>query len=449
MQVTKQNFNSILEQIKELVPTCEFMSFDEEMTGISISDGKKETVADLPEQRYQKNRDVASRYKIIQFGICLFHRDKEYPNTLFARPYNFYVFPESGAVNMEGSSIHFNKEHGMDFNKWIYDGIPYVSQPVKRRLLEKANETANSSLSSWKQKQQAQGLIKVTRPADVEFVDLTLAAFKQFLQGTEEVFQVSACNSFIRLAIRQQIELLDETAVISTVGESRARLLPMEVRRMSPAQRQAKEEKDRQERVARALDRVGFTQVFDILASSRKPLVGHNCLYDLLFMLSHFLDTLPNSLAEFKTLVSSLFPYIYDTKVLADRFPFNTKPKHTLTPRPAADNQTLTPTSTWRFTQHSLGGLYDTLTSEASNSVLAAAVTAADEKSTADSTGSVVAAEASVDGKVGLGAGAGGVCSGANNTNNNLVGPAVRVELAEGFGKYAQGTLSHENHNLL
>lgn len=85
-----------------------------------------EKMDDSTSDRYDKMKLVAEQYKIIQIGVCLYHEnvssDSSAPLSYTARPYNFYLFPEDGMIRMEASAIAFNKDHGMDFNKWIYEG---------------------------------------------------------------------------------------------------------------------------------------------------------------------------------------------------------------------------------------------------------------------------------------------------------------------------------------
>jgi hypothetical protein len=57
---------------------------------------------------------------MIQFGLCLFQKAGD---GYTAHPFNFYVFPTAGDVVMEGEAIAFNRDHGMDFQKWITQGI--------------------------------------------------------------------------------------------------------------------------------------------------------------------------------------------------------------------------------------------------------------------------------------------------------------------------------------
>ncbi|KAJ8940847.1 hypothetical protein NQ318_005293 [Aromia moschata] len=61
---------------------------------------------------------------------------------------------------------------------------------------------------------------------------------------------------------------------------------------------------------------LGFTNVFRILTSLRKPIIGHNLLQDVLLMIDSLETSLPTSYISFKKLALNLFPVIFDTKVI-------------------------------------------------------------------------------------------------------------------------------------
>lgn len=87
---------------------------------------------DTDEIRYNKMIAIATRYTIIQFGICLFHQDTSNSNnTLIATSYNFYIFPHS-AYNLDmtisTSAIDFLRKNNMDFNEWLTKGINYCDE---------------------------------------------------------------------------------------------------------------------------------------------------------------------------------------------------------------------------------------------------------------------------------------------------------------------------------
>ena len=65
-------------------------------------------------------------------------------------------------------------------------------------------------------------------------------------------------------------------------------------------------------------EHVGFSHVFKMLVKSRKPLVGHNLLMDLMLMYQHLYQPLPPSLTEFKHNLLKLFSCIIDTKQLCN-----------------------------------------------------------------------------------------------------------------------------------
>ena len=62
---------------------------------------------------------------------------------------------------------------------------------------------------------------------------------------------------------------------------------------------------------------LGFTLLFRHLSSSGVPVVGHNCLLDLLLMFRQFEAKLPADYAAFKAELHQLFPVVFDTKHIA------------------------------------------------------------------------------------------------------------------------------------
>lgn len=59
---------------------------------------------------------------------------------------------------------------------------------------------------------------------------------------------------------------------------------------------------------------LGFTKVLRHLSESGKPIVGHNCLIDLLRIFRQFESDLPTNYQMFKQKIHQLFPIIFDTK---------------------------------------------------------------------------------------------------------------------------------------
>jgi hypothetical protein len=56
--------------------------------------------------------------------------------------------------------------------------------------------------------------------------------------------------------------------------------------------------------------RSGFLRVYRALIDAKKPIVGHNCTYDILFMLANFEGALPETLAQFKARMQDIMPKV-------------------------------------------------------------------------------------------------------------------------------------------
>lgn len=101
MDTTRENFEEVLPEVLEAIEGSSFISIDFEMTGISLTDPAFRTnYGDTPQERYAKMRPVASRYNIIQLGLCTFTKGKgkKGAEELVARPFNIYTCADEVCV---------------------------------------------------------------------------------------------------------------------------------------------------------------------------------------------------------------------------------------------------------------------------------------------------------------------------------------------------------------
>ena len=311
MNVTKSNFPDVAAEIERLLPTAEFVAIDEEMTGIFLP-GLQDFVGDAPSTRYSKMRQVASNYSVIQFGVALFARQGEADDRYVARAYNFYVFPSAGPVNMEASSVHFNSKNGMDWNVWIREGIPYMTREQAARLkLQLFPEEAAAPSKR----------IQLTSEADIENTSKAVASLKDWLsddaRGDEKEFEIITANGYLRRFMHETLRDDFPDLVVESRPTKIRGLSTMVALRLTEAERMERSAKLRAEKEAEFNMKVGVRRVFAALANAKKPIIGHACLYDLMFAFSHFEASLPESFADFKQAVCELFPTVYDTQLLA------------------------------------------------------------------------------------------------------------------------------------
>ena len=58
----------------------------------------------------------------------------------------------------------------------------------------------------------------------------------------------------------------------------------------------------------------GFSKIIEHISESEKPIVGHNCLLDLIKLYNQFINPVPVKYQDFKSEIHKLFPSVYDTK---------------------------------------------------------------------------------------------------------------------------------------
>jgi poly(A)-specific ribonuclease len=313
MDVTRENFQDVYPIIKEKLSTCRFISFDEEMSGINGTDpSQRYKKDDTPATRYQKMRSIATKYSIIQFGLCLFH-DSPDGNGFIASPYNFYLFPDSGTdVVVSASSIDFLRKNNMDFGTWIGKGITFVDAKGEEWLKKKyaMNEAPPVDPVAADPKK----LMTLSRKSDLDFMEANFKLFDDFLKDSStEIFQFQECNAYLRRYIYQQIETLYANDVIIKKSEKGNSLCAYKISKESKIQHDLQQKIQREKDYSAAM---GFRLLFNDLVSCKKPLVGHNNWFDLLFMSRWFDCQLMEDFDAFRQHLHSQFPLIFDTKLI-------------------------------------------------------------------------------------------------------------------------------------
>ena len=374
MNVTKENFLEECQDFLEHLKKAAFVAIDEEMTGISVptSDGRRPFMPkdDTPEERYLRIKGAAERYSIMQLGVTLFFQTPpqsvdvnvnvnveetkqdeaksktKSKSSVTARIYNFHLFSSKREVIINPSTVEFLSVHGTDFNLWMKQGIPYVlsrhAQEAWSRFHERYNnENQNNvkSPSSVKKKK-----MEVTRSEDITFIARTMASLREWLDSASESatasttasasatdnnnnnnsnssFALPPCNSFRRRALYEIIESEYPTLLLEKGPSDN-----IVVHRLNPEEKIQFYKQKQQTHETKLKLYVGAYQIIEwlskanqgLLSDHKIPIMVHNGLMDLLFILSHFHQpALPQHWEEAKEYIAKYFPILYDTKYIA------------------------------------------------------------------------------------------------------------------------------------
>eukprot|EP00117_Sycon_ciliatum_P050041 scpid59031/ scgid35382/ Poly(A)-specific ribonuclease PARN-like domain-containing protein 1 len=141
MDVTRANFRDLLPVIHQKIDECSFVAVDTEFTGLCGGPDQEYSLFDTPAKRYVKLRKSVQQFIVCQLGITTFTND-HWKNQYTATSFNFYLFPRSfdnidERFSVQTSSFEFLCDHHFDFNKFAYDGIPYLSCEQEASIRQK------------------------------------------------------------------------------------------------------------------------------------------------------------------------------------------------------------------------------------------------------------------------------------------------------------------------
>ena len=321
MELTRENYYEIEPIILKDIENCEFIAFDLEFSGLITS---KLKIYDSSEEKFQKLKYMAENYRIIQVGITPFIKKDNNNKEYIAKPYNIYAFPSEKQSNNKFDffleSIIFNREHGCDFNKWISEGVPYLNNENLKKLTERLmmgniNKYDPKNISSFK------NIVLYKEQDKIRYKNFN-EKFMNFYNNQEE--KIFKHEKIVRHLLLYFLNKLDEEIRKKIFIENKDEIFGEEVKSYifihklnSYEEKLQKINQENNEIIVSIKKEKGIKNIIEKIISSNKPIVGHNCFIDLLFIMSHFMDDIPKNFHTFKLKLKNEFGGgIYDTKYL-------------------------------------------------------------------------------------------------------------------------------------
>ncbi|XP_045784102.1 pre-piRNA 3'-exonuclease trimmer-like [Maniola jurtina] len=307
MEITKKNFSEQLENItKNLKRSC-FVGFDAEFTAILSGDCFKYRLFDTNKERYDLIKDEVSKMIMTQVGLTMFQYDRDH-DSYIAVGYTFHLCPQVVAdidqmFIFQASTLKFLCRYNFNFNKFIYDGLPYLSKVEEAHIRQQL-----------KDKTLVGSLIHALTMEDERKLQKYCSEVSKWLTGKdEETMYLDIECPIMRYIVHNEIrQRFTDVLTTDSLGNSNKVLIYRDkyVEGANSAPMAILEDN-----LMSCL--LGFSQIIDLLATHQKPIIGHNNFLDLVLLHNQFIGPLPKKYCTFKKNINSLFPIIFDTKYIS------------------------------------------------------------------------------------------------------------------------------------
>jgi poly(A)-specific ribonuclease len=348
MHLTRKNFDASFPEVEGLLKVCfcccewdlllrfsvlricscffnkkeqnaEFVAFDLEFSGLG-KPGARQSFLDSIPQRFKAAFESTGNFFPLQLGFAVFSKgDAGWQAT----PISVHVIPsqDDRDFTIQASSIAYLAENGFDFQKSFALGVNWLSieqEQKARKLIEEDRGGKDEIIVTEERDKKFVQSLKdlLVSPGsgsallDAEFVHP---------EGFRDFWILKPVNRFLRRVAFETVAREDPLVVAVAIDE-RLALKRFSTTAEVVAFRAAQVEKQRQE----LLSRVGARRVLDCIAKLNIPVVGHNSLLDVLYLIGMVSKVSPD-LEEFKTLCRKRFPGgLVDTKYVANQFPRET-----------------------------------------------------------------------------------------------------------------------------
>ncbi|XP_076289779.1 pre-piRNA 3'-exonuclease trimmer [Lasioglossum baleicum] len=287
-EVVDKNFQELYPDIEDSIKNATFIAMDSEFSGIQSHDHEqKYSLFDSIDDRYKLLKQTLKPFIIIQFGIAAFqHIPNE--NVYKAKCYNFYLLPRSvpfknRKFSLQVSALEFLSIHNFDFNKCMHNGISFVNQ-IDEELLKEYLEKGNLDNS----------LEHLSYAEEDEFKECKQRVYQWLTNEPNEIsLKLATSSPILQYMIHK--ELRSAFKNIWTMSSYKSVIII----RTSQDMRNVYELDNGVELEEALLDSyIGFSKVFKLLTSVKKPIIGHNVLLDLILMHQQFYKPLPRNYAS-------------------------------------------------------------------------------------------------------------------------------------------------------
>lgn len=366
MDVDRTSFWPKLPSILGAISEAQFVSVDLEMSGISVESAESTPNPTL-QQIYQDARAAAETFTILQFGLTCIRWEHE-KGAYVTKTYNLPVHPGfvggdiaskqlartiDRRVEFSSKTIAFLQEHGFSFAQVFNKGVPYLSttEAAQRDIVDfvQNSDKDEDHIDSSQLPPQSREFYSGVQTKIREWTDRWIYEAETKPLRIENPHG-GRLNNLQKRLIHQLVKAdFKDCRTYSRSGSAYMEVVELE------AKEQRFSGRAKAQRKQAVVKQTGLRFLWDAICGrlfadnidpdlivgedpvkiiqlkkdlkeyerrlrNQSPIfVGHNLLWDLCFLHSTFVGTLPEKVEDFRTIVRERLPRIVDTKYLFTR----------------------------------------------------------------------------------------------------------------------------------
>ena len=336
--IDSTNIDKHYKDIVEAIKIADFIAFDCEFTGLRHRHPRFPRIGnqDSNQDIYERYRFVGQNYHLLQIGISCFWFNKV--TSLYEeKTYSFFIQPKGEVPRLfQMSCVQFISHHNFDCTRAFKNGLGSVlllSEDLKEASLSEGDDYADKICKGIEEQEnlekQMSDLVKNQHfGEEIKQVEKAwISEINETFGNFEDIEKVK--EQFVEITFNNQLEMVyckrRNTEIQKLVNEQNLQLQvntkesppKMKISMNSKPKKQEKDSQKCDKKEESFPKKAGISSIFIELIRSKKPIVGHYCIFDWFYCFSTCIDILPTSLEIFSKMMVQHFPYIYDTKTLA------------------------------------------------------------------------------------------------------------------------------------
>ena len=366
MIVYNENQKEAFEIFKNTCDISQYVSFDCEMTGINLGTKTDGTQYDTQEFRYYKQRQVVSKFDLIQIGLTFYQekekkiekepekgnekKEKEYEEKKYylERTFLFYLYKNSklkmindelfdSELRAHPAALKFLGDSNFDFNILIKKGINFNKLQNKEKIKNALNE---------KKLLLSNGAMFLSKENESELIEKVILLTDYILQGKTNTFELKFNNKhvlifFLGINFKKLLSLDGFIITKSFIKENTITITKKENLQIKDFEDKYQSFENFKLNIKNDINKIyqsryqlgcfgneeiieqitneelGFSRFIEYLCEKKIPIIGHNIYYDMMFLYDKLIGDLPEDFYSFKKEIHKYFPIIYDTKYIS------------------------------------------------------------------------------------------------------------------------------------